>query len=68
MWTDDLPEQSKLAFHEFVVGRGATLLDNLDDRLAGDDVEARSEYAASDRRAGVGIYYFERKPSASLPD
>jgi len=65
---DDLPEQSKLAFHEFVVERGAALLDNLDGRLAGDDVEARSECATSDTRAGVGIYYFERKPSASLPE
>ncbi len=67
MWTDNLPEQSKSAFHEFVVGRGATLLDTLDDRLAADEAEPRSEYAASNTRAGVGIYYFERKPSASLP-
>jgi hypothetical protein len=68
MWTDDLPARSKPAFHEFVVGRGATLLDTLDDRLAADEAKARSECAASNTRAGVGIYYFERTPSASLPD
>ena len=68
MWTDDLPARSKPAFQEFVVGRGAALLDTLDDRLAADEAKATSEYAASNTRAGVGIYYFERTPSASLPD
>ena len=67
MWTDNLLEQSKSAFHEFVVGRGATLLETLDDRLAADEAGAGGEDAASNIRAGVGIYYFEGKPSASLP-
>ena len=63
MWTNQLPERSKSAFHEFVVGRGATLLETLDDRLAA----AESKDDASNLQAGVGIYYFEGKPS-SLPD
>jgi len=68
MWTEQLPERSKSAFHEFVVGRGATLLDTLDDRLAAAEAEVGSKDAASNTQAGVGIYYFEGKPSAALPD
>ncbi len=68
MWTDQLPERSKSAFHEFVVGRGATLLEALDDRLAAAEAEVESKDDASNLQAGVGIYYFEGKPNSALPD
>ena len=66
VWTEELPEVRKLAFHEFVVGRSAELLAALDDRLAADEADAGSKDAATNMRAGVGIYYFEGRPSASL--
>ena len=68
MWTDQLPERSKSAFHKFVVGRGATLLEILDDRLAADEAEVESKNDASNVQAGVGIYYFEGEPSAPLAE
>jgi hypothetical protein len=67
MWTNQLPEQSKAAFHELVVGRGAALLEILDDRLSAAEAEAGSRDSKSDTQAGVGIYYFEGKAGAAPP-